>query len=66
MDTADCWVMNYPEIAPAFTAARAGYDVWLGNQRGTKNSMGHKTLNNKSKAYWSFSYTEMGKYDAPA
>lgn len=34
MDTADTWVMNYPTKAPAFTLARAGYDVWLGNNRG--------------------------------
>ena len=34
MDTADTWVMNEPEKAPAFTMARAGYDVWLGNNRG--------------------------------
>jgi len=47
--------------------ARAGYDVWLGNQRGTKYSMGHKSLNpKKDKAYWEFSFTEMGDYDAPA
>jgi len=66
VDSADCWIMNYPEVAPAFKAVRAGYDVWLGNQRGTKYSMNHKTLSNKSKEYWSFSFTEMGKYDAPA
>ena len=58
--------MSYPETAPAFKAVRAGYDVWLGNQRGTKYSMNHSVLSNKSKEYWAFSFTEMGKYDAPA
>lgn len=67
VDSADCWVMNYADVAPAFQLVRAGYDVWLGNQRGTQHSMGHKTLNpDKDLAYWEFSFTEMGKYDAPA
>lgn len=66
-DSADCWIMNYEKTAPAFQLARAGYDVWLGNQRGTMHSMGHKTLDpKKDKAYWEFSFTEMGDYDAPA
>jgi gastric triacylglycerol lipase len=65
-DSADCWIMNTGEKSPAFRLARAGYDVWLGNNRGTKYSMSHTTLNpNKDKAYWEFSYTELGEYDAP-
>lgn len=66
-DSSDCWIVNYPEVAPAFQLVRAGYDVWLGNQRGTKYSLSHKTLNpRKDKAYWEFSYTEMGDFDATA
>ena len=44
-DSADCWIMNKPETSPAFVLLRAGYDVWLGNQRGTKYSRTHATLN---------------------
>ena len=66
-DSADCWIMHTPDVAPAFQLLKEGYDVWLGNQRGTKYSMGHTHLNPKtSKAYWEFSWTEMGDYDAPA
>jgi len=66
-DSADCWIMHFPEIAPAFKLLRAGYDVWLGNQRGIKYSLGHKTLDwKKDEKYWEFSYTEMGMFDAPA
>ena len=46
---------------------RKGYDIWLGNQRGTKYSTEHTTLNpKKDKAYWEYSFTEMGQFDAPA
>ena len=66
LDTANCWIMHYPNLAPAFQLVREGYDVWLGNQRGNTYSTGHTTLDVKSKAYWSFSFTEMGEYDMPA
>jgi pimeloyl-ACP methyl ester carboxylesterase len=65
-DSADCFIVHYQDVAPAFKLLRAGYDVWLGNQRGTKYSLGHRNLSLKDKAYWEFSFTEMGKYDAPA
>jgi len=46
---------------------RKGYDVWLGNQRGTKYSRTHKTLNpDHDQSYWRFSFPEMGRYDARA
>ena len=47
--------------------AKAGYDVWLGNQRGNKYSRQHKYLNpDVDEAYWKFSWTEMGDLDAPS
>ena len=59
--------MHHPNVAPAFQLVRAGYDVWLGNQRGTKHSMEHLTLDyRKDREYWLFSFTEMGEYDDPA
>ena len=66
LDSADCWIMNYASKSLAFVLAKNGYDVWLGNQRGTKYSIGHTQLSTKSKEYWTFSWQEMGDYDAPA
>ena len=67
-DSAYCWIVNYPDVAPAFVAARAGYDVWLGNSRGNTYSLAHTTLDpdHDAKEYWDFSWYEMGVYDIPA
>ena len=66
LGSANCWIMHHGNRAPAFQLVREGYDVWLGNQRGTTYSIGHTTLDTESRSYWSFSFTEMGEYDAPA
>ena len=58
-DSADAFIMNYEQNAPAFIAAKAGYDVWLGNTRGNKYSRKHVTLNpniNREK-FWDFDFT---------
>jgi pimeloyl-ACP methyl ester carboxylesterase len=68
LDSAYCWMMNYPDVTPAFVASRAGYDVWLGNSRGNTFSDKHISLdkNKNEKKYWNFSWAEMGLYDLPA
>ncbi|XP_022901512.2 gastric triacylglycerol lipase-like [Onthophagus taurus] len=47
----------------AFVLAEAGYDVWLGNFRGSRYSRGHKFLHDDSFKYWDFSLHELGVYD---
>ena len=45
-----------------------GYDVWLGNARGTMYSREHNKFDADEDAakYWDFSFAENGKYDLPA
>ena len=60
------WLWNRPSVAPALVLARAGYDVWLGNNRGNRFSDTHVNLNPKSKEYWTFDWEQMGTFDTPA
>lgn len=43
--------------------ADAGYDVFLGNNRGTEYSTKHESLTWEQKEFWEFSWAEMGRYD---
>lgn len=60
------WVVLGPQKALAFLLYNAGYDVWLGNFRGNTYSRAHATLSPKDKAFWDFSWHEMGIHDIPA
>jgi len=44
--------------------AREGFDVWMGNNRGCRYSLEHKTLDpndpEDKPIYWDFSFEEMG------
>ena len=60
--------MHYSDKSPAFVAARAGYDVWLGNSRGNTYSRRHQGLDadRDKEKFWDFGWEDMGKYDVPA
>ena len=60
MDSADSWIINYVEKAPAFVAANAGYDVWLGNLRGNKYNLSHDWFDPiiDAKEFWDFSIVD--------
>ena len=71
MATSETFIINGNETS-AFFFAREGYDVWLGNNRGSKYSRGHVKYDADNgpdkdrKAYFDYSFYELGKYDAPA
>lgn len=47
--------------------ARAGFDVWLGNNRGNHFSRKHKIFFNTENLFWEMvDFEEMGVYDLPA
>ncbi|CDW78774.1 ab-hydrolase associated lipase region family protein [Stylonychia lemnae] len=65
VDSADSWLAHVSSKAPGFVLARSGYDVWFGNSRGNKYSLGtHVDINQKD--YWAFSFEQMGDLDLPA
>lgn len=53
--------------ALAFEMANQGYDVWMGNSRGSTYSLNHTQYDYRHDwRYWDFSFHEIGLYDVPA
>ncbi|XP_051167090.1 lipase 3-like [Leptopilina boulardi] len=59
------WIMDGPKISLAYLLADKGFDVWLGNNRGTIYGRDHETLMPTSTKFWNFSWHECGIYDLP-
>ncbi|XP_055615660.1 lipase 1-like [Toxorhynchites rutilus septentrionalis] len=60
------FVISGPNNSLAYILADNGYDVWLGNVRGSRYSKDHSSMSTDSKEYWDFTWHEMGYYDSPA
>ena len=59
------WTVNEAEKVPPFVLAEQGYDVWLGNNRGTRYAQYHTELSPENEKYWQFSQEELGLHDVP-
>lgn len=55
--------MNSKEESLGFLLANHGFDVWVGNVRGTRWSHGHISLSTKEGAFWDWSWQELVQYD---
>ena len=58
------WLSGYNEGTPlALQLADAGFDIWLGNNKGTEYSQTHNEYDAKEVDFWKFGWSEMGLYD---
>eukprot|EP00252_Welwitschia_mirabilis_P017415 TRINITY_DN3860_c0_g1_i2.p1 TRINITY_DN3860_c0_g1~~TRINITY_DN3860_c0_g1_i2.p1 ORF type:complete len:416 (+),score=56.59 TRINITY_DN3860_c0_g1_i2:260-1507(+) len=62
----DTWFENLSNESLGFILADSGFDVWVGNVRGTRWSYGHVSLSEDSKDFWDWSWEELAGYDLPA
>jgi len=67
LDSGTSWVMNFPDQSLGYILADAGYDVWIGNMRGSRYSRAHVKYNpDHDEAFWDFSWDEMSHIDLPS
>ncbi|XP_055918986.1 lipase 3-like [Eupeodes corollae] len=66
LSSSDCWIPNGPDNALAFLLSDAGYDVWLGNNRGNTYSKKHVKISSLRPSFWDFTWNEIALLDLPA
>ncbi|XP_033228946.1 lysosomal acid lipase/cholesteryl ester hydrolase-like [Belonocnema kinseyi] len=59
------WVSIGRNVSLAYLLADKGFDVWLGNNRGTIFAQKHQTYSTTSSSFWNFSWHESGVIDIP-
>lgn len=58
------WVMN-GKVSLALMLADQGFDVWLGNNRGSRFAREHLDYDQNSEEFWEFSFQQMAEFDLP-
>jgi pimeloyl-ACP methyl ester carboxylesterase len=66
LDSSFTWIINFPDQSLPYILADLGYDVWMGNVRGNRYALKHKTLNPSMSAFWDFSWDEHALVDLPS
>ncbi|KAG3109547.1 hypothetical protein PI124_g442 [Phytophthora idaei] len=66
LDSSFTFVSNFRNQSLAYVLADAGFDVWLGNNRGTTWSRSHLDYTTDDDKFWDFTWEDMGLYDLPA
>ncbi|XP_017971739.1 PREDICTED: triacylglycerol lipase 1 [Theobroma cacao] len=59
----DAWFLDSTDRSLGFILADQGFDVWVGNVRGTRWSRGHVSLSETEKEFWEWSWQELALYD---
>lgn len=59
----DAWFLDSAKQSLGFILADHGFDVWVGNVRGTRWSHGHLIFSEKNKEFWDWSWQELALYD---
>ncbi|CAL8136494.1 unnamed protein product [Orchesella dallaii] len=65
-NSCEAWIALPNDKNLVFMLADAGWDVWLGNFRGSSFSLQHTILNaDRNLNFWDFSFHELGLFDFP-
>lgn len=60
------FIQNGPGKSIPYFLVDAGFDVWFGNNRGTKYAREHVNGQADTKAYWNFSFQDLAEQDLPS
>mmetsp|Transcript_4632 Transcript_4632/g.8089 ORF Transcript_4632/g.8089 Transcript_4632/m.8089 type:complete len:450 (-) Transcript_4632:28-1377(-) len=66
LECCEVWLCRSSNDSLAYVLCEQGFDVWVGNVRGSKYGFKHRTLHSGSKEFWNFSMDEMISLDLPA